>query len=101
MTLGSTATLLMIAVVAVLAPIIAKCTGRLAIPGVVVEIILGIVIGPSVLGLAHPASVITALASMGLSFLMFLAGLELDLSLVRGRPLRLGNANRDDGYPGA
>jgi Kef-type K+ transport system membrane component KefB len=89
MSLGAVSTLLMIAIVAVLAPILAKCTGRLAIPGVVVEIILGIVIGPSVLGLAHTGGVITGLASMGLSFLMFLAGLELDLSLVRGRPLRL------------
>ena len=89
MTLGSTATLLMIAIVAVLAPIIARCTGRLAIPGVVVEIVLGILIGPSVLGLAHPTSVIAALAAMGLSFLMFLAGLELDLGRVRGRPLQL------------
>ncbi len=89
MSLGAVSTLLLIAIVAVLAPILAKCAGRLAIPGVVVEIVLGIVIGPSVLGLAHPSGVITALASMGLSFLMFLAGLELDLSLVRGRPLRL------------
>ena len=55
----------------------------------VFEILLGIVIGPAVLGLARPGGVITALESTGLSCLMFLAGLEIDLPLVRGRSLRL------------
>jgi Kef-type K+ transport system membrane component KefB len=89
MTLATVSTLVLIAIVAAISPVLAECTGRLAIPGVVVEILLGIVVGPAVLGLAHPGSVITALESMGLSCLMFLAGFEIDLSLVRGRPLRL------------
>ena len=89
MTLATVSTLALIAIVAAIAPVLAECTGRLAIPGVVFEILLGIVVGPAVLGLAHPGSVITALESMGLSCLMFLAGFEIDLQLVRGRPLRL------------
>jgi Kef-type K+ transport system membrane component KefB len=56
---------------------------------VVFEIALGIVIGPAVLGVAHPGSVVAALEEMGLSYLMFLAGFELDLPRIRGRSLRL------------
>ncbi len=89
MTLSTTGTLVLIGIVAVISPILAELSGRLAIPGVVVEIVLGIVIGPAVLGLAHPDSVVDALEEMGLSYLMFLAGLELDLARIRtARPAR-------------
>lgn len=89
MTLSTDGTLVLIAIVAVVSPILAELTGRLAIPDVVFEIALGIVIGPAVLGIAHPDSVIVALEEMGLSYLMFLAGLELDLPRIRGRSLKL------------
>ena len=89
MTLSTDGTLVLIGIVAVISPILAGLTGRLAIPDVVLEIFLGIVIGPAVLGLAHPDSVVVALEEMGLSYLMFLAGLELDLSRIRGRSLKL------------
>ena len=55
MTLSVVSTLVLIALVAAISPVLAECTGRLAIPGVVFEILLGIVVGPAVLGLAHPA----------------------------------------------
>jgi Kef-type K+ transport system membrane component KefB len=89
MTLSTTGTLVLIGIVAVISPILAELTGRLAIPDVVFEIALGIVIGPAVLGLAHSDSVVNALEAMGLSYLMFLAGLELDLGRIRGRSLQL------------
>ena len=89
MTLSTVSTLLFIALVAVVSPVLSEITGRFAIPDVVFEIGLGIVIGPSLLNIAHVDSVISALSQMGLSFLMFLAGFELDLARVRGRPLRL------------
>jgi Kef-type K+ transport system membrane component KefB len=89
MTLSTDGTLVLIAIVAVISPILAELTGRLAIPDVVIEIALGVVIGPAVLGIAHPDSVIVALEEMGLSYLMFLAGLELDLPRIRGRSLKL------------
>jgi Kef-type K+ transport system membrane component KefB len=92
MTLSTTGTLVLIGIVAVISPILAELSGRLAIPGVVVEIVLGIVIGPAVLGLAHPDSIVDALEEMGLSYLMFLAGLELELARIRGRSLRLASA---------
>jgi Kef-type K+ transport system membrane component KefB len=89
MTPSAISTLVLIGIVAVASPVLAELTGRLAVPGVVFELGLGIVIGPAVLGVAHPASVIVALEDMGLSYLMFLAGLELDLARIRGRSLRL------------
>jgi NhaP-type Na+/H+ or K+/H+ antiporter len=55
------------------------------LPGVVVEIVLGIVVGPSVLGSAEPDEVVRILAVVGLAFLLFLGGLELDLRRLRGR----------------
>jgi Kef-type K+ transport system membrane component KefB len=91
MTLSTDSTLLLIGIVAVISPKLAELTGRLAIPDVVFEIGLGIVIGPAVLGIAHPGSVIGALQAMGLSYLMFLAGVELDLSRIRGRSLQLAS----------
>ena len=75
MTLSTDGTLLLIGIVAVISPILAELTGRLAIPDVVFELGLGVVIGPAVLGVAHPDSVILALEDMGLSYLMVLAGL--------------------------
>ena len=89
MTLSTVTTLVLIASVAVLSPILAELTGKLAVPDVVIEIGLGIIIGPAVLAIAHPDSIVTALSDMGLSYLMFLAGFELDLLRIRGRSLQL------------
>jgi Kef-type K+ transport system membrane component KefB len=89
MNLSTDGALVLIGIVAVLSPILAELTGRLAIPDVVFEIGLGIVIGPAVLGIAHPGSVIVAFEDMGLSYLMFPAGVELDIRRIRGRSLKL------------
>jgi Kef-type K+ transport system membrane component KefB len=50
---------------------------RLVLPTVVVEIVLGIVIGPEVLDIAEVDDVIAALANFGLGLLFFFAGLEV------------------------
>jgi Kef-type K+ transport system membrane component KefB len=77
-------TLVLIGVAAVLAPIIAEGTRRfLPVPEVVIQILLGILIGPYVLALAHPNTIVTALSDFGLTYLMFLAGTELDLAIMR------------------
>jgi len=77
-------TLVLIAAAAVLAPIIAEGTRRfLPVPEVVIQILLGILIGPYVLALAHPDTIVTALSDFGLTYLMFLAGTELDLAVMR------------------
>ena len=77
-------TLVLIGIAAVLAPIVSEWSRRfVAIPEVVIQIIFGILLGPYVLNLAHPNSIVTALADFGLTYLMFLAGTELDLSTMR------------------
>jgi len=89
MTLTTVTTLVLLGVVAVLSPLVAEIGGAWSVPDVVIEIGAGIVIGPAVLSIAHPDSVVTALSDMGLSYLMFLAGMELDLNRIRGRSLQL------------
>jgi Kef-type K+ transport system membrane component KefB len=77
-------TLVLIGLAAVLAPIVAEWLRRfLPVPEVVLQILFGIILGPYVLNLAHPNSLVTALSDFGLTFLMFLAGTELDLATMR------------------
>lgn len=87
MTEATVTTLLLIAVAAALSPVLAEATGRVGVPDVVIQLGFGILIGPAVLAVAHTDGVITSLSDMGLSFLMFLAGYEIDFSKVKGRPL--------------
>ncbi|MCK9873093.1 cation:proton antiporter, partial [Nocardiopsis dassonvillei] len=81
--------LLLILVAAFLAPLV---TDRLAafvvIPSVVLEIVFGIVLGPSLLGLVRETETVAMLANLGLALLMFMAGYEVDFARIRGRPLR-------------
>jgi Kef-type K+ transport system membrane component KefB len=77
-----------VAAVAVLAPLALALTG-IRLPAIVLEILLGIVIGPQVLGWANVDEPVRVLALVGLAFLLFLSGIELDLRRVRGRVLRL------------
>jgi Kef-type K+ transport system membrane component KefB len=71
--------LLIISVIAVAAPILAASVRRVRVPSPVVEIVAGILVGPSVLGWVKIDQPINALALLGLAFLLFLAGLEIDL----------------------
>jgi Kef-type K+ transport system membrane component KefB len=61
----------------------------LFVPVVVVELVLGVVIGPQALGLAHVDSFTEFFADLGLGMLFFFAGYEIDLARIRGKPLRL------------
>ena len=79
--------LLIICVIALLAPLALGFAPRLRIPAVVLEIVVGIVVGPSVLGWVHIDLPVEVLALFGLAFLLFLAGLEIDLARLRGRVL--------------
>ena len=60
----------------------------LRLPAVVLEILIGIVIGPAVLGWVEVDEPVEVMALIGLAFLLFLAGLEIDISALRGRLLR-------------
>jgi Kef-type K+ transport system membrane component KefB len=82
-------TLLVILLVAALAPVVADLPPRIRVPVVVAELALGIVIGPDVLGLAEPDPVIDLLSQIGLALLFFLAGMEIDLERIREAPGRL------------
>ena len=53
-------------------------------PGAVLEVIAGIVIGPSLLGWVHIDAPILVLSDLGLGMLLFLAGLEIDVQRLRG-----------------
>ena len=77
-----------VAVVAVVAPLAVALTG-LRLPAIVVEILLGIVVGPQVLGWASNDEPVQVLSLIGLAFLLLLAGLEIDFDRLRGRLLRL------------
>ena len=89
MTAFDLSTFVVIVGVAVLAPVIVQLPLRIGIPVVVAEIALGIVIGPQGLGLAQEDPLIEFLSNLGLAFLFFLAGMELDFNRIRGRPLNL------------
>src|SRR4051794_6925835 len=81
--------LLIICVIAVAAPLAVGFAPRLRTPAVVLEIVAGIIVGPSVLGWVRVDLPVQILALFGLAFLLFLAGLEIDVHRLRGRLLRL------------
>jgi Kef-type K+ transport system membrane component KefB len=61
---------------------------RLPVPGVVLEIVLGAIIGPQVLGWVHPRVALNLLADLGLGMLFLAAGFEMDPKVLRGAPIR-------------
>ncbi|MGZ8239951.1 MAG: cation:proton antiporter [Methylobacter sp.] len=81
--------LLLIAFVAMLAPFLAQLPSNFRLPVVVLEIFLGILIGPHVFNLASPDGMSGTLGVLGLTFLLFIVGLEIDFDRIRGRPLML------------
>lgn len=90
MTASSVTTAVLILAAAFTAPLISDRLSRwIAIPSVVLELLLGILIGPVLLGWAHQGEVVDAISDLGLSMLMFLAGYEIDFARIKGRPLRL------------
>jgi Kef-type K+ transport system membrane component KefB len=80
-----------IVVVAALGAItVAVLPHGLAPPVVVVELLLGILVGPEVLDLAKTDDFIDFFSNLGLGMLFFFAGYEIDFERIRGAPLRLG-----------
>lgn len=75
--------------VAFLAPLVLGLLPRLRVPAVVLEIVLGIIVGPQVLGWASVDEPVQIVALIGLAFLLFLAGLELDFDQLRGQLLKV------------
>ena len=77
--------LFLVGVVACLAPLLIYITRAYILPAVVLEIVGGIIIGPQVLNWVHVDVFLGFLSLMGLSYLLFLSGLEVDLQRLRGR----------------
>jgi Kef-type K+ transport system membrane component KefB len=81
--------LLIVVAVAFAAPLLLGFFPRVRLPSLVLEIIAGIVIGPSVLGIVEVDDSVSVISVIGLAFLLFLAGLEIDFDKLRGPVLRI------------
>ena len=79
-----------VVVAAVAAITVAALPGRLAPPVVVVELLLGILVGPEVFDLAESDDFIAFFSNLGLGMLFFFAGYEIDFERIKGTPLKLG-----------
>jgi Kef-type K+ transport system membrane component KefB len=81
--------LLIIVAVGFAAPLALGFFPAVRLPSVVLEIVAGIVVGPAVLGWVAVDEPVRVFATVGLAYLLFLAGLEVDFARLRGRVLRL------------
>jgi Kef-type K+ transport system membrane component KefB len=75
--------------VAVTAPMLAEIPIGVRVPVVVIEVLLGIVIGPHVLDLVQFDGLVEEMFRFAMAATLFMAGMELDFGQVRGRPLAL------------
>lgn len=81
-------TLVLVPAIAAIAPLATRAIGRwLAIPLVVFEILLGLVLGPAVLDWVQEDAFIALFADFGLAMLFYLAGREIDFAAIRGAPI--------------
>ena len=76
--------LVVVLAVAAGVPLLLGLFPAVRLPGALLEIAAGVLIGPSVLGWVVPDETIRAFSLLGLSFLLFLAGSEVDLRRFRG-----------------
>jgi len=81
--------LVLITAVAFTAPLVLGLAPAFRLPSVVLEIVAGIAIGPSGFGWVEVDQPIEVLALIGLAFLLFLSGLEIDFEKLRGRQVGL------------
>ena len=79
-----------VTVAAIAAITVAIVPKRFAPPVVVIELVLGILIGPEVLGLAHSDDFVEFFSNLGLGMLFFFAGYEIDFDRIKGKPMQLG-----------
>ncbi len=74
--------MLVVLVAVAASPIVSRLT---RLPVMVVEVLLGLALGPSLLNVIGDGPVISLLATIGFIYLMFLAGLEVEVALIRRR----------------
>ncbi len=85
----SFSSLLIIGAVAVAVPLLLGLVPVVKVPAVVLEILGGILVGPTVLGWVHLDVAVRVISDLGLGFLLFLAGFEIDLRLFDRRVFSL------------
>ena len=76
-------------VAAVVAPLLAEIPLGFKIPVVVLEVLLGVALGPHGLDLLHFNGLVDTMFALGMAATLFMAGMELDWDKIRGRPLVL------------
>jgi Kef-type K+ transport system membrane component KefB len=81
--------LLIVVAVGFAAPLALGFFPAVRLPSVVLEIVAGIVVGPAILGWVSVDEPVRVFSTVGLAYLLFLAGLEIDFQRLRGRVLRL------------
>ncbi len=81
--------LLVVTAIAFAMPLLLGLFPRVQLPSVVLEIVAGIIVGPSVLGIAEVDEAVQVVALLGLAFVLFLAGLEIEFDKLRGQVLRI------------
>jgi len=79
-----------IALAVAIAPLCSEALRRWRIPSVLFELLLGILIGPEVLHWASLDQFVTGMSALGLCFLFFMAGYEIDFAKLSGHPLNRG-----------
>lgn len=84
--------LLVIVLVAFLAPVIAQLIPHKPIPETVLLLVAGAVLGPNCLGVIELSAPITLLSELGLAFLFLLAGYEIDPAMLKGAEGKKGLA---------
>src|SRR5713101_3443455 len=77
--------LLIVVAVAAGVPLVLGLFPRLPLPAPVLEIVAGIVLGPAALKVVQPDTTVLAFSTIGLGFLLFLSGLEIDIQHFRGQ----------------
>lgn len=63
--------------------IMGKIFMKINLPSVIGQLFAGVIIGPAILNVTHPTHFISSLAELGVILLMFIAGLESDLKLLK------------------
>lgn len=63
--------------------IVSHFSNKIGIPAVLGVLVLGVILGPGVLNIIKPTHLIESFAEIGVILLMFIAGLESDLKLLR------------------
>ncbi|ATG91011.1 cation:proton antiporter [Methylomonas koyamae] len=81
--------LFVLAMAALAAPLLTRMPTSFRMPVVVAELLIGMFIGPHVFDWLQPDGLVGMLGELGLTFLLFMVGLEINFNEIQGKPLTL------------